>query len=418
MIRRKNFTAAAPSVSRSEINLLTDELTLHTDFVQDGRRLVKGIAAVQENSYGGVPQNSVYAHYSAEKKHFALMDGQAIYFCKRNGAFIRKPVSFGDNTFAVEDYYNGVRALIYFCGGERFVFDGESYIKPTPHYDFFCGVMHCGRLFAIHRYDRYRLYWSAGDATVWPWNIDGAGYIDLDVQGGEVIALREYKEKLVVIRTNGFTIVDAYGEPQHFTVRATENYMTSDEIIRESIAICGGRIYFFTASGMRWFDGSSVGKPDNPADSKYENPTIAAGLGDRYYFKCRLTATDEYVICVYDCGSGSSSFVYLNASCFAVGDAVYPIVGASILKLTGKSEAVAQWHSREVDFGTGNLKCLTEIYADCDADAEITVRSELGTVVLHGAGRHRPRISGRSFSFSVTSAHGVNSLKAVTEEVV
>lgn len=418
MIRRKNFYAAKPSVSRKEINLLADELTLHTDFVLSGGKLKKGFAVLKEDIYRYAPANSIFAHYSDAMKHFGVMGKNTLYVCGPDAAFAAKFGLFTEHAFAVEDYYNDKRAIIFFCGAKRLIYSDAKYVTQSNKTDFCCGVMHCGRLFAVRADDGFCLYWSAGGALDWTAGIDGGGHIDLSAQGGEVVAITEYKSKLVLIRKNAVTVVDAFGEAQHFSVRPTETYLTTEEIIPRTCAVCGGKIYFFTSAGMRCFDGNSIETPENGAYGRYTTPIFGAGLGGKYYFKCRLKAPDRNVICVYDCADGSSEFVYQDATSFAVADAVYPVWGTSVLKLYGTSEETAQWHSRETDFGTRNLKCLTEVYADCADDAEITVKSELGSCKLYGAGRHNPHLAGRKFSFSVASAQGVNALKAAAEEVV
>ncbi len=182
-----------------------------------------------------------------------------------------------------------------------------------------CAAMHHGRVFTA---DGRRLRFSA------PFSPDGivqterdpdkAGYIDFAEGKGSIIALVSFRERLYVFFEQGIMKMRAEGEALNFD--ATEMPFRGGKILQGSVAACGDRICYMTASGLYSFNGTTADfLEEKRSEINYLLPIHATCFNGKYAAAVRLT-NNRTALYVYDFSEKVGRFVLEKGMTAAEGD--------------------------------------------------------------------------------------------------
>ncbi len=101
-----------------------------------------------------------------------------------------------------------------------------------------------------------------GPHTDWTENISGAGWVITGGGYGRILNLVVYGDKIVAVRERGITFLHAFGTPENFKLTYYNEVLP--EIYSDTAAVIGGKLYFYTVSGLYVYDGSSAKKTELP----------------------------------------------------------------------------------------------------------------------------------------------------------
>ena len=396
-------------------DILSDECTLHTDnLIRREGALVPALEFVPAEELPACPQNVKAAYYS--------QGNGAIYFVATDGVWrlasgaescVKVASSLSGEQFFADMYINGFSATTLFNGTDRVIFTdlADEEAEDTEHV-FSAGCVHCGRFFGVDASDGVKLWWAASHPLDWTEGICGCGYTFLPPEGGDILALFSYEDRLVAVRRRGITVVRAYGDPQNYKVDATANYLTADGIIARTACACGGKIVFCTRSGLYAFDGGDIQRLMSFGCSRISSPAFAAACGDKYFLCCDDEFLGEGCVMLYDCSDKESAVAAVFPSAlFAGDDGVYAVCGTAVGKLCGGGEGV--WTSRTLSFG--GRCCLRSVQVVCDAPFQLRITADGAERTLSGGECRAVNMCGGSFSFKVTAQGALYSVAAEGE---
>jgi hypothetical protein len=343
---------------------------------------------------------------------FLVADGGAYLLYKGDSDFVKFKDGVADDAFFADMYIDGKAATVLYNGKDRVVFY-NGFSNASDLREFYDGVLHCGRFFARDKAEGLKILWSSGDPMEWASGIDGCGYIYLPTDGGNVLRLFNYNEKLVAVRERGITVISAYGEPQHYAVKSTASYLTCDGVIAETCAVCDGKLFFCTKSGIFAFDGDDIERQENGHDFEISAYKSAVAVGDRYFILCDGEAYGEGALFVYETVEGSGYFAGVNCLKLIGGDALYAFCKDGVYTFEENS-ASGSWQSLKLNFGANGAKFLKEVYLECEGECGVSAECD-GVVRSFGKGRNRADMFGREFSFCVSGKGRVTRLTATAE---
>ncbi len=345
---------------------------------------------------------------------FVYANGTVSRLNKGAASFVTMEQNLSENCFFTDMYLNGFSAAVLFDGADQYVFLGALQEDTTCAHSFYAGAWHCGRFFARDLNDGFRIWWAASDSVDWTEGINGCGYTYLPAEGGEVLRLFSFRERLVAVRRRGITVIHAYGEPQHYKVDATANYLVADGVIGETCAMCAGGIVFCTESGIYLFNGSSLERIFLFNGGRVSSPARAAACGERYCFVCDDVHLGGGVLAVLDVPSGRLAVTDITpGAVFAGKDGVYVSVGTALCKIE--------------DGGTGELYLpsflpensprahIKSICVQCSGGCTVALSSNGVQRAFSGSGRHRVGMGGHNFSFAVQAEGSLSRLTAQAE---
>lgn len=409
---------------KSERKLITlagdsDEYTHHSFyFERSGKGYKHGYDAVEAAGYGASPLNPVAAYGSAFNGAMMVCTSEGVYIhAAINTAFNKVFSGLSGKIFFAEAYRDGEKVVVAFGGKERAVFNGSQAYKYNAQYAFTSGAVHCGRFFGCDASDAFKIRWSADGIFDWATGIYGSGYINLPAEGGEILRLFSMGDRLIAVRKSGITVVHAYGDPQHFAVDETANYMVTGGIIGDTCAACANKIFFCTEGGMYAFDGNGVKKLDNDDNLVITSPSSAVAYGDEYFVICSNEYVGSNLLYVYNATAKRGYFMNFqpDALC-ACGDGVYAFSGNTLYKI-GYAERRTRgyWLSKTCDFGSDGVKYLREIYIEGDNDVSVVVICDGVSRTYTGSGWHTVGMTARSFSFVACAFGRLDKLQASVE---
>ena len=410
---RKSTTYYRPSAKN--VDLLDEGCCLRTvNLIRDDGHYFPAVSAVAQQTFAGCPEGVEGAYYSEGNGALFVITATEVYRLDSGASeYVKIADSLSEKPFFVDMYINGFSATTMFSGNSRVVFTGMAQDTATDDHLFSTGVVHCGRFFAVDKSDGFKLWWAASHPLDWEEGIYGCGYVWLPAEGGKILRLFSYDDRLVAVRERGITVVRAYGGPQNYKVDATANYLTADGIIGDTCALCGGQIVFCTDSGIYAFDGSDIERLMR-FDCGISAPLCAAACGERYFLMCTEEHLGEGCVYCFDLSSGLGAACDIKPSALFSGpDGVYAVIGTAIKKLL-PGEGEGEWYSAEVRFG-GSRALLKSIEAECDGEVSVTVSALGVSRTFSGSGVHRVGMSGSSFSFCVQAGGTLRTLTARAE---
>ena len=319
---------------------------------------------------------------------FFAFDGQSVYVSADGKSFSYLNALAGDDPFVVEELENGSARAAAVCCKNAVLHDGSSFVCREYGANLKYGVMHSGRLFGADVEDGLALRWSgAGGVCDWARGVQASGYVRLDPERGEIIGINKLGDKLVAVRRFGLTVLSAYGNCENFRVEATDT--DCDEIYRGTAGVAGGRLWFCTVSGLKYFDGERILAKD------VYSPESAVCFSDKYFLICKSRFKGGKTVLCVD-AEGGSFIADAAASALCAADGLYAYCDDGVFK-----------------FGTG-ARYELGIFVDGFADIEIS-NGRVTRGFSGASGKIRPRLRGKNFCLRITGDGAVRKITAVAE---
>lgn len=354
-----------------------------------------------------VPAGTVYA-YNCEDG-FIVCTSDAAYASAGGKSFYRFTEEVSSPAFAVREIKDGSARTLVIGGGAAVEVRGGSFTVLPFGMNIKRGIMHCGRLFAVDAENADTLRWSGtGGAEDWEEGLYGAGSVRFADRRGDILNLLTFGGKIVAVRRFGLTVISAYGTPENFTVEQTDT--DTDEVYADTAQVAGGRLMFFTSSGLKSFDGKTVTPAVHRCARDIFSPVCSCALGGLYFAGCSSRSLGRAVLC-YDTHADESYLIDIAADCMCAYDRVHVFNadGAYTLTKGDKFRILC----KGLDFGAPTKKTLSKING---AAAEIRIESGGRSHVFPcSGGTVRPHFSGVSFNLEIT---GAGRAEKLTAEVV
>lgn len=371
---------------------------------------------VSDLSAAGLHDVAVYPSFGCALLMYANGDA-AVWRNGDGGCFNLASLPSGE-PFSVEARGENGEAYIAAVSGDSMLVYGDLTAAATavqlPH-RLYGGVMHCGRLFAADADDRYTVRWSGLRITDWSDGIEGSGYVTLDGEAGEILALGNLGDNLLCVRERGFTVIRALADSRNFRISPSQCVALSEGGIMTG-GVVGGKYYFTKPDGLYSYDGSSV-KAEYLADGR-----VLTGFGRAY-------AADDgqvYAQCVYNgvsClmryGAQSGSAGFFGADCsrpFYLKERLLCVKDDAFYGLSPSyGDELRIWRSEYIDVGESSpegYKILKDIEVDGDGEATVKVLADGTERMLSGFGKIRVNMRGRGFKFEVRGQGAVGRLYA------
>lgn len=363
---------------------------------------------------GQCPANVGMTAYSAgTKKFFVWADGVA-YSSTSGTSFVEMyPISSKFPFVFDRREGNGFKA--YFAGDDFCItHTGQimsSWLFDMPVYG---GVFRYGRLFGIDNGDPLKLRWS-GEGGAFDWNegVSGAGWVNLDGDGGEILDLVNFNDKLCAVRKRGITVINAFGAPENFTVKYIDT--KTPEIFKSTAAVAGGKLIFCTECGLYAFGGSDVVKIDCGLAEDILSPKYAVSLGCEYFVCGESRSLNRGAVLAYDAEENSAYLVDVEADALLSNGKIFTYKQSKACTL--KSGGAYEFISGNLFFSS-QRKVLKCVEADCDGEMEIEVSNGVKSRIFGGQFKKiYPKMSGESFKITVRGKGEVRNVTAYAEMI-
>ena len=363
---------------------------------------------------GSVPENIIFAAHAEGAGKFFICTPASVYSSEDGQNFNLLCTFSSDKPFLLEDMDGDMRRAMIVSGANAVICNasGVAQVKPFGA-KLSCAAVHSGRIFGADADDSLKLRWSDGSgADGWVEGLYAAGYLNLDASYGGVLDVINFGANLLLVREYGLTLLTAGGAPETFSVKFCD--LPSDRIYKNTAAVAGEKLFFFTVSGLHCFDGSKISKVKHRFTHDISAPVRAAAHGGRYFLSCHSLSQGSIVFC-YDTAEEEGFVLNISADamCAAGGVYFYNAEGAYKAEEGGRFFFTAQ-----ADFGTGKRKTVTEIFIDCEsADVEIS-NGKVARSFTGVSGNIRPCLRGEKFTVKVAAANPVKKLTATAEVTV
>ncbi|MGN0815082.1 MAG: hypothetical protein ACI4MH_07610 [Candidatus Coproplasma sp.] len=388
------------------VDLLSDDgyADYGYNLVRDGAGFKRSIGAERETFFASCPSSptSVYYSHATGGLFIATSNRLFLFDVRENRKYVLVSEMVTAPPFFCDMYMDGKCVTVAFNEVNRLTYDGyntRSFESPTER-DFYTGVMHGGRFFARENQEPLRISWTASHAFDWTEGINGCGYVYLAPEGGDVVKLVSFGDKLLAVRQFGITVIRAICEPQHFKVEPSATYLVADGIVADTCAVCAGKLFFATRSGIYAFDGSSITKVENPDEGRISEPVQAVACGDKYYMICTDAYLGKNYVFGYDATKKSGWFMGVSPSrLFVLEEYVFLVYGTGVYRCTETRNSRGYWRSKKLYFDTPSVKYLRRLYIEGDSDVNAYIESEGITRNFVGNGWQTINMYGDSFSF-------------------
>ena len=363
---------------------------------------------------GSVPENIIFAAHADGVGKFFICTPTAVYSSEDGQSFSLLCAFSSDKPFLLEDMDGDTRRAMIVSGNNAVVCNasGDAQVKPFGA-KLSCAAVHSGRIFGADADDSLKLRWSDGSgADGWGEGFYAAGYLNLDASYGAVLDAVNFGANLLLVREYGLTVLTAGGAPETFSVKFCD--LPSDRIYKNTAAVAGDKLFFFTVSGLHSYDGSKISKVKHRFAHDISSPVRAAAHGDRYFLSCHSLSQGNIVFC-YDAAEEEGFCLNISADAICAADGVYFYSGTGAYKA---EEGGQFYFTAQFDFGTAKRKTVTEIFIDCEsADIEIS-NGKVSRIFSGASGIIRPSMRGEKFTLKVAAASPVKKLTATAEVTV
>lgn len=355
------------------------------------------------------PEGVACAGYSQTVGMYFAAAADGIYATQTGVKYVKLSEKTGGNPFFFEEFNEGKYRAVTVRDGGAVVYEKDGFLLPAYEYKFTCGTVHCGRFFGADAENGCLLRWSGeGGISDWTEGLYGSGNILLDPERGAVLDILEYGEKLVIVRKFGLTVLNAYGAPENFAAEMTDT--DTDEVFAGTARVAGGRLFFYTQSGLYSYSDGGVARVKHRLDGHMREPTCSQAFGNRYFLACGRG--DAYAVMCYDTDLNDSYFIDIKANAMCINGGVCVFCDDGIYRLCdGENWSV---YADGFDFGKDGKKTLTGIYVAGNADITVgngkVVRSMGGV-----SGLVRPGLRGASFSIRIDGSGRLERLTVTGE---
>lgn len=352
-----------------------------------------------------VPEGLMWAGYSeACKKYFAVANGRL--YISLNGKYFLDIVKANGEPFAIDEVHNGEHHTYVVCGTLYAAFHGNAFFTMPFNGNIYAGVLKCGRVFGADNDDKTLVRWSGPKGVDdWAEGINGAGWLRLEAKLGNVLNLVVLGDIIVAVCEYGLAKISAFGSPENFRLASVQQ--KTPKIFRDTAAVTGGKLYFYTEEGLYSFDGNRISEELASVAEMLENPAYAAAYGQNYCVCGYSTALKRQAILVYDSADGAAYFMDIPAQRFCVSSKM--LVYTQTAAPDENAGDGFTFESGEITFGTTANKTLkiVEIYG---GKADIGVSNGVVSRIVGGVSGS-VRINLRGNRFKITVKGGKNPLK-------
>lgn len=290
------------------------------------------------------------------------------------------------------------RKVAYLSGG----LSGTVTQTEIP-YNIRSGTVHCGRLFAVDIDKPYRLCWSGTDVLDWSDSVEGYGYIDLEMNGGDIIQIVEFDDDLICLRDRGITVVHALADSRNYRISPSQKLIGGIMVTGKG-AVYNGKFLFPCKDGVYSYDGSQITKEFFiPLLSDYVYKRVYADNYGFAYVECNNGETD--LILVYEIATKrwgtfgyGSKYPLWSKGKFYFYDTIRGLIGNTSLNYVNTQ---SYWKSKTVRPGTKPVKTLKSLYIDASADVTIDVIVDSVTYTFTGKGEITTGLRGKEFKFEI-----------------
>lgn len=363
-------------------------------------------------STGNVPQNVLCGRYCPWAGRYLLWAEGKVYSSANGVGFIELAQLTAQSPFIVEERTeSGVQALVL---GDTvaIIHTGEYQTARSFTGNLSCGVVRYGRLFGADRTDGFLLRWSGeGGALDWAEGISGAGWVYPAGDGGKILDVCDLNGKLVLVREQGLTRMNAYGTPENFAVEA---HVSLPRAIAWTAAVAGGALCVCTENGLYTFDGNKARRVD---DRLFDGltPVYGVAMGENYLVCGNHAALGGSAVFVYDTRTGRSYLCDAPATALCVNGRAYAYGQGASYTLT-EGGAPYRFTSGVFDFGSPRRKVVERLEIDCDEGVDITLSNGENSRIFEGVrGILRPNMRGFRFTVRVAGGCEVRGIRAVAE---
>lgn len=213
-------------------------------------------------------------YHQIETASFTALDIDALMF-RANGQDVIGFVSSDDDT------------LIWYAENDPYTVDSIPRVTSIS--------LHNNRLYAIDGSEMFVKYSSMTNLLDWTSSMTGGGEIYPNDYKEQLKKIVSFKDNLYVFGEHGITKIQSYVAGTTYT---TSNiFATTEKIYKNSICICGSRIYFLTTGGLYFFNGFDTFKVDLGIDdmlcSVKQDSVCSAYYGGKLYLACHLPYSDQ-----------------------------------------------------------------------------------------------------------------------------
>lgn len=353
-----------------------------------------------------IPANVSFVYYADATGRFFASDEKNVY-ASGNGVTYSLLSALEGKPFSLEDISGENARTLIISGKYAVAHDGNSFTSFEYGANLSCGVMHCGRLFGADADDGLTLRWSGeGGVRDWERGLYKSGYLKLDPELGIILDLVEYGGRIVAVRRFGLTVFNMFGNAENFAVAS--NIPVHCKIYGGTAKAAGNKLYFFTECGLKEFDGGAAAEVKHVYAGELHSPACAAAWDGKYFLSCGVKV-GRAVFC-YD--GERAALIDAEADCMCSADRLY--IFNSSGGFTLEEGGNYTYRSRELFFGTQKYKTLCKLFIDGTADITVS-NGRISRVFVGARGVVRPRLRGKSFTFTLSGKGEVKSLIAEAE---
>lgn len=365
------------------------------------------------SSGGSVPENIKCVSYAVGiDRYMAFADGKdAVSF---NGfaysGFLNRSAR---SPFIIERRLGEAVQTLTFGDGSVAVYNKDDELKTEPYAgNLACGAFHCGRLFGADLDDGYKLRWSGeGGALDWEEKINGAGWVLLCPELGEILNVAEFGEKIIALRRRGVSVITAHGSPENFKVES--EVFSYSELCKDTVQIVRGRLFFFRKSGLCEYSGGKILSIANGLAEDFFSPACSAAT-DEYYFAGGNSMALGDAVFAYDAADDCAFLMNASAEKIAAGRSVFCYADGKCCELVPDGEFT--FSCGNINFGSHGKKTLKSVIIDGGGDYSLTVTNGVFARSFNAAkGKTRLNMCGRSFKITVSGSKRINSFTAEAE---
>lgn len=202
-------------------------------------------------------------------------------------------VKVSGNLSAVNYNFNGDDVLLISSESTFLTIINGEYVTECDNAPKFSSIaIHNERVYGSVNGNRNQVWFSDDfNPTNWIVSTQGAGFINFDDEGGDIIKVMSFLNYLYVFREHGVYRLTAYGDQNEFSLKKV--FTDTGYIYKPTIAMCGDRIMFLAEEGLFSFDGYDMTRIAQEIPKIIHKETACGAYHNNcYYLACALEETD------------------------------------------------------------------------------------------------------------------------------
>lgn len=399
---------AFPKTRRLECDVLKHEgLPISCKIANGGIYPALSAVKIEDGSPAGVKA----ARYIKKFGRTVCLATGGIYYTDLSGAYL---LSSFQVDFASPFFFESDGGDVYLVGDtQAVIFRSDRNAIVDYGKKLLTGATKNGRLFAVDGEDKFKLRWSGtGGGGDWAESVDGAGSVNISGDRGEILDIIVYRQKLVLLCSQGLVVFNAYGNTENFKLQYIDGRI--ENIAKGSGAVADGKLMFCSDDGIYSFDGVKAEKLWFPLFSDMQSVTGAAGFNGDYFVTAMSRALGRKVVYVFNIADRTAYIIDLPANVLYERDGIRCFTDNGHYEL--KRGGAFKFTSGAFDFGTRGKKALISLHLGNESPADITVLTDERQRSFTGVkGYCRPKLRGKKFNVFISGQGEINGVKAVAE---